>query len=286
MARLRHGPGRRRGRRRGAAGTRWRRGPSCRQLPATTRALAGNVVAATKALAPRDDMSGFPALRALLPTGRLCGDDRRGDHRHRHGAHPGPGPRRLDGRGRLRRGRGAARCRARTGPDARRLYSRHHTGLRRQPRRQDSRRPGPFGHDDGRDGPVPLRCLPLARRRAPGLRLRPGPRGARPPGPWARSSTDSPGTRRRSRSSTAPNGPVSPTTWNASPTRAPTPATGQGRHRRGGRTPRPGKSAATWTTSPAAPAAHPDERRPRRTHRPRRLRPVRTTAHPGRRRPG
>ncbi|WP_327229719.1 hypothetical protein [Streptomyces murinus] len=48
--------------------------PSCRQLPASTRALAGNPAAATKALDPRDDMSHFPALRALLPTGRLCGD--------------------------------------------------------------------------------------------------------------------------------------------------------------------------------------------------------------------
>ncbi|MEW2626269.1 hypothetical protein [Streptomyces sp. NPDC048106] len=49
-------------------------GPSCKELPASTRALARDPAAATRALDPRDDMSRFTAVRALLPTGRLCGD--------------------------------------------------------------------------------------------------------------------------------------------------------------------------------------------------------------------
>ncbi|MEV6836262.1 hypothetical protein AB0N17_17400 [Streptomyces sp. NPDC051133] len=47
---------------------------SCAELPAATRALAGNPAAATRALDPRDDMSHFDAARALLPSGTLCGD--------------------------------------------------------------------------------------------------------------------------------------------------------------------------------------------------------------------
>ncbi|MGW0882782.1 hypothetical protein [Streptomyces sp. NPDC002671] len=47
---------------------------SCKELPATTRALAPNPAAATRALDPGDDMSRLDTARALLPTGELCGD--------------------------------------------------------------------------------------------------------------------------------------------------------------------------------------------------------------------
>ncbi|MGV4986475.1 hypothetical protein [Streptomyces sp. NRAIS3] len=48
--------------------------PSCKELPAATRELAKNPVPATRALDPRDDMSRYDAVRALLPSGTLCGD--------------------------------------------------------------------------------------------------------------------------------------------------------------------------------------------------------------------
>ncbi|MFI9803876.1 hypothetical protein ACIHEJ_05810 [Streptomyces sp. NPDC052301] len=50
---------------------------SCTELPAATRASAGRPAAATRALDPRDDMSRFDAVRALLPSGALCGDGAR-----------------------------------------------------------------------------------------------------------------------------------------------------------------------------------------------------------------
>ncbi|AOR35896.1 hypothetical protein BFF78_36865 [Streptomyces fodineus] len=48
--------------------------PSCKELPVATRKLAQDPVSATRALDPRDDMSRYDAVRALLPSGRLCGD--------------------------------------------------------------------------------------------------------------------------------------------------------------------------------------------------------------------
>ncbi|GHE03035.1 hypothetical protein [Streptomyces alanosinicus] len=47
---------------------------TCKQLPAGIRALAKDPAAATRALDPRDDMSRYDAVRALLPSGTLCGD--------------------------------------------------------------------------------------------------------------------------------------------------------------------------------------------------------------------
>jgi hypothetical protein len=48
---------------------------SCKELPAGLRELAkGPARSATRALDPGDDMSRFDAVRALLPTGDLCGD--------------------------------------------------------------------------------------------------------------------------------------------------------------------------------------------------------------------
>jgi hypothetical protein len=48
---------------------------SCNELPARLRELAaGSAPSATRALDPREDMSRFDAVRALLPAGDLCGD--------------------------------------------------------------------------------------------------------------------------------------------------------------------------------------------------------------------
>ncbi|WP_159401365.1 hypothetical protein [Streptomyces maremycinicus] len=48
--------------------------PSCRKLPAATRALAGDPAAATRALDPGDDLARFDAVRELLVYERPCGD--------------------------------------------------------------------------------------------------------------------------------------------------------------------------------------------------------------------
>ncbi|MEW2074727.1 hypothetical protein AB0941_13990 [Streptomyces sp. NPDC013433] len=49
-------------------------GPPCREVPASTRALAKDPAAATRALDPGDDMSRFPAVRELVRHERPCGD--------------------------------------------------------------------------------------------------------------------------------------------------------------------------------------------------------------------
>lgn len=49
-------------------------GPPCREIPASTRALAKDPAAATRALDPGDDMSRFPAVRKLIRHERPCGD--------------------------------------------------------------------------------------------------------------------------------------------------------------------------------------------------------------------
>lgn len=49
-------------------------GGSCRELPSGTRELANTPTSATRALDPGDDMSRYDAVRALLPSGTLCGD--------------------------------------------------------------------------------------------------------------------------------------------------------------------------------------------------------------------
>ncbi|MEV0637896.1 hypothetical protein AB0I77_23740 [Streptomyces sp. NPDC050619] len=46
----------------------------CREIPASTRALANNPAAATRALDPGDDLSRFDAVRALLVREKPCGD--------------------------------------------------------------------------------------------------------------------------------------------------------------------------------------------------------------------
>ncbi|WP_191874851.1 hypothetical protein [Streptomyces filipinensis] len=49
-------------------------GRSCEELPAATRKLAKTPASATRVLDPHDDMSRYDAVRALLPSGTLCGD--------------------------------------------------------------------------------------------------------------------------------------------------------------------------------------------------------------------
>ncbi|MFE2277609.1 hypothetical protein ACFXAE_10145 [Streptomyces sp. NPDC059454] len=49
-------------------------GPPCQEIPASTRALAGDPAAATRALDPGDDMSRYPAVRELVRHERPCGD--------------------------------------------------------------------------------------------------------------------------------------------------------------------------------------------------------------------
>ncbi|OKK03623.1 hypothetical protein AMK26_19400 [Streptomyces sp. CB03234] len=52
-------------------------GPPCRQVPASTRALADDPAAATRALDPGDDLARLGAVRKLLVHERLCGDGAR-----------------------------------------------------------------------------------------------------------------------------------------------------------------------------------------------------------------
>ncbi|MCF4137154.1 hypothetical protein L1856_10665 [Streptomyces sp. Tue 6430] len=49
-------------------------GPPCREIPAATRALAGNPAAATRALDPGDDLRRLDAVHALLVHEHPCGD--------------------------------------------------------------------------------------------------------------------------------------------------------------------------------------------------------------------
>ncbi|MFD5271846.1 hypothetical protein [Streptomyces sp. NPDC058335] len=49
-------------------------GPPCQEIPAATRALAGDPAAATRALDPGDDLRRFGAVRALLAHEHPCGD--------------------------------------------------------------------------------------------------------------------------------------------------------------------------------------------------------------------
>ncbi|MEU1656955.1 hypothetical protein [Streptomyces griseofuscus] len=197
-------------------------GPSCRQLPAATRESAGNPAAATKALDPRDDMSGFPAPRALLPTGRLCGDGRR-----------------VLGTVVAEATGTAAAGTTATGTE-------HTPG---QARAVWAVVVG-YGGAEVPPGAEPGRARMLAGYTADTTRASAVSLDAKSPAVPARSATATDETG-RSRFGAF----LSPTAWNASPTRAPTPATSPGRCRRGGRTPRPGESTATWTTSPAASAA-------------------------------
>ncbi|MFF5403359.1 hypothetical protein ACFY8K_13530 [Streptomyces misionensis] len=109
---------------------------SCTRLPAATRALADDPAVATRALDPQDDMSRFPAVRAQARAVYAVAavyDE----------AEVPPG--------------------AEPGPDARRIHRRHHADGPRQRRRQHPRGLRPVGRGTGRQGPVPLRRLPLTR---------------------------------------------------------------------------------------------------------------------------